>query len=87
VVSVLDKDGKPVQDAVVVVTPANKSAVPKNAAGGAGHHQPGKNAVHPGRDGGARGLESEFRQQRPLGPPCAQLAGWHGPVQRDKCRV
>jgi len=30
VVSVLDKDGKPVQDAVVVVTPANKSAAPKN---------------------------------------------------------
>jgi plastocyanin len=30
VVSVLDKDGKPVQDAVVVVTPANKSAQPKN---------------------------------------------------------
>lgn len=30
VVSVLDKDGKPVQDAVVVVTPASKSAVPKN---------------------------------------------------------
>ncbi|MEO7885901.1 MAG: plastocyanin/azurin family copper-binding protein [Polaromonas sp.] len=29
VVSVLDKDGKPVQDAVVVVLPANKSAVPK----------------------------------------------------------
>jgi plastocyanin len=29
-VSVLDKDGKPVQDAVVVVTPANKSVVPKN---------------------------------------------------------
>jgi plastocyanin len=29
VVSVLDKDGKPVQDAVVVVTPASKSAVPK----------------------------------------------------------
>lgn len=28
-VSVLDKDGKPVQDAVVVVTPANKTAVPK----------------------------------------------------------
>jgi len=30
VVSVLDKDGRPVQDAVVVVTPANKNAVPKN---------------------------------------------------------
>jgi plastocyanin len=30
VVSVLDKDGKPVQDAVVVVTPAGKGAVPKN---------------------------------------------------------
>jgi plastocyanin len=30
VVSVLDKDGKPVQDAVVVVTPANKGAVPRN---------------------------------------------------------
>lgn len=29
VVSVLDKDGKPVQDAVVVVTPANKNALPK----------------------------------------------------------
>jgi plastocyanin len=29
VVSVLDKDGKPVQDAVVVVTPANKGAAPK----------------------------------------------------------
>ena len=29
VVSVLDKDGKPVQDAVVIVTPANKSAAPK----------------------------------------------------------
>ena len=29
VVSVLDKDGKPVQDAVVVVVPANKSALPK----------------------------------------------------------
>jgi plastocyanin len=29
VVSVLDRDGKPVQDAVVVVTPANKSAAPK----------------------------------------------------------
>ncbi|MEO8388876.1 plastocyanin/azurin family copper-binding protein [Polaromonas sp.] len=29
VVSVLDKDGKPVQDAVVVVLPANKNAVPK----------------------------------------------------------
>jgi plastocyanin len=29
VVSVLDKDGKPVQDAVVVVTPANKSIQPK----------------------------------------------------------
>jgi len=29
VVSVLDKDGKPVQDAVVVVTPANKSTQPK----------------------------------------------------------
>ncbi|CAN7151728.1 cupredoxin domain-containing protein [Polaromonas sp. LjRoot131] len=29
VVSVLDKDGKPVQDAVVVVTPAGKSALPK----------------------------------------------------------
>ncbi len=29
VVSVLDKDGKPVQDAVVVVTPANKSVAPK----------------------------------------------------------
>lgn len=29
VVSVLDKEGKPVQDAVVVVTPANKSALPK----------------------------------------------------------
>jgi plastocyanin len=29
VVSVLDKDGKPVQDAVVVVVPANKSATPK----------------------------------------------------------
>jgi plastocyanin len=31
VVSVLDRDGKPVQDAVVVVSPANKSAQPKNA--------------------------------------------------------
>jgi hypothetical protein len=30
VVSVLDKDGKPVQDAVVVVTPASKGAAPKN---------------------------------------------------------
>jgi len=30
VVSVLDKDGKPVQDAVVVVTPASKNARPKN---------------------------------------------------------
>ena len=30
VVSVLDKDGKPVQDAVVVVTPAGKGALPKN---------------------------------------------------------
>jgi plastocyanin len=29
VVSVLDKDGKPVQDAVVVVLPANKTAQPK----------------------------------------------------------
>lgn len=29
VVSVLDKDGKPVQDAVVVVSPANKTAMPK----------------------------------------------------------
>lgn len=29
VVSVLDRDGKPVQDAVVVVTPANKNALPK----------------------------------------------------------
>lgn len=29
VVSVLDKDGKPVQDAVVVVAPANKNARPK----------------------------------------------------------
>ncbi|MCZ8257874.1 MAG: plastocyanin [Bacteroidia bacterium] len=29
VVSVLDRDGKPVQDAVVVVVPANKSALPK----------------------------------------------------------
>ena len=29
VVSVLDRDGKPVQDAVVVVSPANKSALPK----------------------------------------------------------
>jgi plastocyanin len=29
VVSVLDKDGKPVQDAVVVVVPANKTAAPK----------------------------------------------------------
>jgi plastocyanin len=29
VVSVLDKEGKPVQDAVVVVAPANKSAAPK----------------------------------------------------------
>jgi plastocyanin len=29
VVSVLDKDGKPVQDAVVIVAPANKSALPK----------------------------------------------------------
>jgi plastocyanin len=29
VVSVIDKDGKPVQDAVVVVTPANKNAAPK----------------------------------------------------------
>ena len=29
VVSVLDKDGKPVQDAVVVVTPGNKSAAPR----------------------------------------------------------
>ena len=28
-VSVLDKDGKPVPDAVVVITPANKSALPK----------------------------------------------------------
>ena len=30
VVSVLDKDGKPVQDAVVVVIPAAKGALPKN---------------------------------------------------------
>lgn len=30
VVSVLDKDGKPVQDAVVVVTPASKGATPRN---------------------------------------------------------
>lgn len=30
VVSVLDKDGKPVQDAVVVVTPASKGTAPKN---------------------------------------------------------
>ena len=30
VVSVLDKDGKPVQDAVVVVTPAGKGTLPKN---------------------------------------------------------
>lgn len=30
-VSVVDKDGKPVQDAVVVVFPTNKSAVPKAA--------------------------------------------------------
>lgn len=29
VVSVIDKDGKPVQDAVVVVAPANKTALPK----------------------------------------------------------
>ena len=28
-VSVIDKDGKPVPDAVVVITPANKSALPK----------------------------------------------------------
>lgn len=28
-VAVLDKDGKPVMDAVVVITPANKSALPK----------------------------------------------------------
>ncbi len=31
VVSVLDRDGKPVQDAVVVITPANKSVLPKTA--------------------------------------------------------
>ncbi len=31
VVSVIDKDGKPVQDAIVVVTPANKSVLPKAA--------------------------------------------------------
>lgn len=31
VVSVIDKDGKPVQDAVVVVIPANKSVLPKTA--------------------------------------------------------
>ncbi len=29
-VSVVDKDGKPVMDAVVVITPANKSVLPKN---------------------------------------------------------
>jgi plastocyanin len=29
-VSVIDKDGKPVADAVVVITPANKSVLPKN---------------------------------------------------------
>ena len=29
-VAVLDKDGKPVPDAVVVITPANKSVLPKN---------------------------------------------------------
>ena len=29
-VSVIDKDGKPVMDAVVVITPANKSVLPKN---------------------------------------------------------
>ncbi len=31
VVSVLDKEGKPVADAVVVVIPANKTALPKTA--------------------------------------------------------
>lgn len=31
VVSVVDKDGKPVQDAVVVVVPADKSVLPKSA--------------------------------------------------------
>ena len=31
VVSVIDKEGKPVQDAVVVVIPANKSVLPKTA--------------------------------------------------------
>jgi plastocyanin len=31
VVSVIDRDGKPVQDAVVVVIPANKSVLPKTA--------------------------------------------------------
>ncbi len=31
VVSVIDKDGKPVQDAVVVVIPANKSVLPKTS--------------------------------------------------------
>ena len=30
-VSVVDKDGKPVQDAVVVITPTNKSVLPKTA--------------------------------------------------------
>ena len=30
-VSVFDKEGKPVPDAVVVVIPANKTALPKNA--------------------------------------------------------
>ena len=30
VVTVVDKDGKPVMDAVVVITPANKSVLPKN---------------------------------------------------------
>ncbi|NML84365.1 MAG: plastocyanin, partial [Polaromonas sp.] len=31
VVAVLDKEGKPVPDAVVVVIPANKTALPKTA--------------------------------------------------------
>ncbi|MDB5963976.1 MAG: hypothetical protein JWQ72_476, partial [Polaromonas sp.] len=31
VVSVIDKDGKPVQDAVVVVIPTNKAVLPKTA--------------------------------------------------------
>lgn len=84
--SVVDKDGKPVPDAVVVVEPTNKLALPRAPLPMQAAINQEKMQFIPAVTLAAVGTKVRFSNSDP-GPPCALVACRLGPVQRHPCRV